>query len=97
MGTSDVLNVFKIARTVGECNLKSFQNITSDHKSRNTRAVLAISCLLYSRQNHSVTLHFQALGAHYLKHFSVVFNNACIFYLNRNCNNCDRQTKPNCF
>ena len=34
MDTSDVLKVFKIARAVGECNLKNFQNITSDHKSR---------------------------------------------------------------
>ena len=55
-GTSDVLKVFKIARAVGECNLKNFQNITSDHKSRNARAVHAIFCLLYSQQNHSVTL-----------------------------------------
>ena len=40
--------VFKIARAVGECNLKNFQNITSDHKSRNARAVHAIFCLFYS-------------------------------------------------
>ena len=33
MGTSDVLKVLKIARVVGECNLK-----TSDHKARNARA-----------------------------------------------------------
>ena len=26
-----------IARTVGECNFKNFQNITSGHKSRNAR------------------------------------------------------------
>ena len=56
MGTSDVLKVFKIARAVGECNLKNFQSITSDHKSRNARAVHAIFCLLYSQQNHPVTL-----------------------------------------
>ena len=37
-----VLKVFKIARTVGSGNLKNFQNITSDHKSRNARAVHAI-------------------------------------------------------
>ena len=54
MGTSDVLNVFKIARAVGECNLKIFQNITSDHKSRNAKAFHAIFCLLYAQQNHPV-------------------------------------------
>ena len=38
------------------------------------------------------TLH--ALCAHYLKHFSVVSQNAHMFYLNRSYNNCDRQTEP---
>ena len=47
MGTSDVLKVFKIARAISECNLKSFQNFTSDHKSRNARAVRAIFRLLF--------------------------------------------------
>ena len=56
MGTSDVLKVFKIARAVGECNFKIFKNITSGHKSRIARAVHAILCLLYSQQNHSVSL-----------------------------------------
>ena len=88
-------------------NLKSFQNITSDHKSRNVWAVHAIFCLLYSKQNHFLmfsTLH--ALSAHYLKHFSVVFQNAHMFYFNQSYNNyynnynnyyrnyCDRQTEP---
>ena len=39
---SDVLKVSKIAQAVGVCSLKSFQNITSDHKSQNSRAVHAI-------------------------------------------------------
>ena len=56
MGTCDVLKVFKIARAVGDCNLKSFQNITSDHKSRNSREVDPIFCLFYPQQNHSVAL-----------------------------------------
>ena len=56
MGTSDVFKVFKIARAVGECNLKSFQNITSDHKSQNARAVHAMFCILYPQQNNPVTL-----------------------------------------
>ena len=42
MGMSDVLKVFKIALAVGECNLNNFQNIMSDHKSRNPRAVHVI-------------------------------------------------------
>ena len=54
MGMSDVLKVFKIARAIGEYNLKNFQNITSVHKSQNARAVHAIFCLLYSQQNHSI-------------------------------------------
>ena len=58
MGTSDVLKVFKIAQAIRECNLKNFQNITSDHKSRNARAVHVIFCLLYPQQNHSVMLLF---------------------------------------
>ena len=68
MGTSEV-KVLKIARAVGECNLKNFQNITSDHKSRNAHAVHANFCLLYSQQNHST---LQVLDAQYLKHFSMV-------------------------
>ena len=56
MGTTDVLKVLKIARAVGERNLKKFPKITIDHKSGNARAVHEIFCLLYSQQNHSVTL-----------------------------------------
>ena len=94
MGKGDVLKVFKIARSVGECNLKRFQNITNDHKSRNARAVHAIFLFIISstKSLRNATLH--ALGAHYLKHFSMVPKNACMLYLNRNYNNCDRQTKP---
>ena len=38
------------------CNLKTFQNITSDHKSRNSREGHVIFFLLYPQQNHSVTV-----------------------------------------
>ena len=68
---SDVLKVFKIARAVSECNLKSFQNITSDHKSRNARAVHASFCLLYPQQNHYVTLLCR-LQAHIQETFPMV-------------------------
>ena len=71
MGTSDVLKVFKITRAISECNLKSFQNIKSYHKSRKFMHEQFMQFfLLYPQQNH-VSLH--ALGAHYkLKHFSRV-------------------------
>ena len=58
MGTIDILKVLKIARAVGECNLKHIQSIMSGHKSPNAQAVHAISCLLYPQQNHTVTLLF---------------------------------------
>ena len=61
------------------CNLKNFQNITSDHKSRNVRAVHVMFCLLYSQQNH-------------LNHFSMV-SRMLTFYLKRSYNNCDRKNK----
>ena len=38
MSTSDALKVLKIARAIVECNFENFENITSDHKSRNTQA-----------------------------------------------------------
>ena len=65
MGMSDVLKVFVIARAVGENNLKTFQNITHTHKSRNVRAVHAINCLLYSQQNRFLMLLFT-----YIKHIT---------------------------
>ena len=68
----DVLKVFKIARAAGDCNLKIFQNITSDHKSRNARAVHAIFLFIISSTKSLRNATFQALGAHYLKHFSMV-------------------------
>ena len=37
MGTSDVLQVLKIARAVGRVQFENSQNITSAHKSRNAR------------------------------------------------------------
>ena len=56
------LKLSKIARAVGKCNLKSFQNIMSDHKSQKMHDVLfVISSKLRN-----------ALGAHSLKHFSMV-------------------------
>ena len=93
MGTSDVLKVLKIARAVGECNLKNFQYITSGHKSRNARAVHAIFLFIIFSTKSLRIATFHALGAHYLKLFSV-FQNARTFCLKRNYNNCDRQNKP---
>ena len=72
MGTSDVLKVFKIPRAIGECNLKNFQNITSGHKSRNAGAVLAIFLFIIFSTKSLRNATLPALGAHYLKHFSMV-------------------------
>ena len=87
MGTSVVLKVFKIARAIGECNLESFQNITRANKSRNAEQFMRFF-LLYSQQNYSLRLRCT------LQTLFNGFQNARKFYLNRNYNNCDRQTKP---
>ena len=51
MGTSDVLKVLKIARTVGECNLGTFKTsrVTINHEMH--EQVHTIFYLLYSQQN----------------------------------------------
>ena len=43
MVTRDVLKVLQIVLAYGSCNFENFQNITRAHKSRNARAVHAIS------------------------------------------------------
>ena len=56
MGTSDVLKVLKIARAVGECNLRTFKTsrVTINHEMH--EQVHTIFYLLYSRQNYSIAL-----------------------------------------
>ena len=56
MGTSDVLKVLKIARTVGECNLRTFKTsrVTINHEMH--EQVHTIVSLLYSQQNYSNAL-----------------------------------------
>ena len=51
MGTSDVLKVLKIARAVGECNLRTFKTsrVTINHEMH--EQVHTIFNLLYSQQN----------------------------------------------
>ena len=53
MGTSDVLKVFKIARAVGECNLRTFKTsrVTINHEMH--EQVHTIFYLLYTQQNYS--------------------------------------------
>ena len=53
MGTSDVLKVLKIARAVGECNLRTFKTsrVTINHEMH--EQVHTIFYLLNSRQNYS--------------------------------------------
>ena len=56
MGTSDVLKVLKIARAVGECNLRTFKTsrVTINHEMH--EQVHTIFYLLYSQQNYSNAL-----------------------------------------
>ena len=44
------------------CNLKTLQNISSDHKLQNARAVHAIFCLLYSQQYLFLKLLCMSIG-----------------------------------
>ena len=59
MGTSDVLKVLKIARAVGECNLRTFKTsrVTINHEMH--EQVHTIFYLLYSQQKllERATLH----------------------------------------
>ena len=72
--------------------MKNFQNISNDHKSRNARAVHAISLFIISSIK---SLRLYALGTFetLFETFFSGFQNALMFYLNRKYN-CDRQTKP---
>ena len=56
MGTSDVLKVLKIARAVGEFNLRTFKTsrVTINHEMH--EQVNTIFYLLYSQQNYSNVL-----------------------------------------
>ena len=56
MGSSDVLKVLKIARAIGECNLRTFKTsrVTINHEMH--EQVHTIFYLLYSRQNYSIAL-----------------------------------------
>ena len=56
IATSDVLKVLKIARAVGECNLRTFKTsrVTINHEMH--EQVHTIFYLLYSRQNYSIAL-----------------------------------------
>ena len=56
MGMSDVLKVLKIARAVGECNLRTFKTsrVTINHEMH--EQVHTIFYLLYTQQNYSIAL-----------------------------------------
>ena len=53
MGTSDVLKVLKIARAVGECNLRTFKTSLVPINHEMHEQVHTIFYLLYSQQNYS--------------------------------------------
>ena len=73
MGTSDVLKVLKIARAVGECNLRTFKTsrVTINHEMH--EQVHTIFNLLYSQQNQSNAL----LCTHYVLH-KKRFSRSCL-------------------
>ena len=81
MGTSDVLKVLKIARAVGECNLRTFKTsrVTINHEMH--EQVHTIFYLLYSQQNYSNVRYFVRV-TYYIKRFNG-FQHAHIFYLNQ--------------
>ena len=56
MGTSDVLKVLKIARAVGECNLRTFKTSLVPINHEMHEQVHTIFYLLYTPQNYSITL-----------------------------------------
>ena len=60
MGTSDVLKVLKIARAVGECNLRTFKTsrVTINHEMH--EQVHTIFYLLYSRFFNNLVFKFGA-------------------------------------
>ena len=60
MGTSDVLKVLKIARALGECNLRTFKTsrVTINHKMH--EQVHTIFYLLYSRFFYNLVFKFGA-------------------------------------
>ena len=80
MGTSDVLKVLKIARAVGECNLKTFKTsrVTINHEMHGQ--VHTFFYLLYSLKI-TQTRYFVRV-TYYLKRFNG-FQYAHIFYLNQ--------------
>ena len=75
MGTSDVFKVLKIARAVGEDNLRTFKTsiVTINHEMH--EQVHTIFYLLYCQQNYFVRFTY------YIKRFDG-FQYAHVFYLN---------------
>ena len=75
MGTSDVLKVLKIARAVGECNLRTFKTsqVTINHEMH--EQVHTVFYLLYSQQNYSNAL---LCSSSYYSSFGFSFNCPCL-------------------
>jgi len=74
--------------------LKTFHNITSDHKLRNVRAVHAIFCLLHSQQNRFLKLLFMSIGHITRNAFQPFGKSSYVFFELVIYNNCDWQIKP---
>ena len=87
MGTNDVLKVLKIARAVGECNLRTLKTsrVTINHEMH--EQVHTIFYLLYSQQNNSNTLlcscsYSSSFGFSFLSvaHVCQRFNQVCVAF-----------------
>ena len=81
MSTSDVLKVLKIARAVGECNLRTFKTSRVTINPEMHEQVHTIFYLLYIQQNYSFALLCTPYVPHQ-KHFNG-FPNTHMFYLNQ--------------
>ena len=81
MSTSDVLKVLKIARAVGECNLRTFKTSRVTINPEMHEQVHTIFYLSYIQQNYSFALLCTPYVPHQ-KHFNG-FPNTHMFYLNQ--------------
>ena len=81
MSTSDVLKVLKIARAVGDCNLRTLKTSRVTINPEMHEQVHTIFYLLYIQQNYSFALLCTPYVPHQ-KHFNG-FPNTHMFYLNQ--------------
>ena len=71
-----------------------FENITSNHKSRNETGSSCDFFVYYILNKITLLRYFACLGCTLLEKLFIGFQTARMFYLNRSYINCDGQTKP---